>query len=385
VPFSYCRRIGHSDAGIRWITLRDGVVILRATTGQQRGRLMNRKALRSAGNLILVVLSIGLSLALLEILVRISFPIYDPSGHVQFERLSDGTPIGPRDAVFRQIKNTGDYDVEVRFNDLGLRDDKPLANANKRANALFVVGDSMAFGWGIDAEKRFSDRLQDILDRPVFNIAAGGADLDGYRTLVQYAEANGAVVENLIISVTMENDLHDYHRRPSREAAIKPQRVSLPPLDLSRLKSYLTGNSGLYVLATHAVHQTTWLQCIAAQLGLIRPNLEGIGNEKVSDEALASSVLRLRELAAGRNAVTLVIPSRRLWVGETARRNQASRGHAAFVDGLRTSGMKFVDMRARLESGGRPLSYHFANDGHWNAAAHQLASEALSEVLAGRD
>jgi hypothetical protein len=79
--------------------------------------------------------------------------------------------------------------------------------------------------------------------------------------------------------------------------------------------------------------------------------------------------------------VILIIPSRRLWVGETARRAQAARVHADFIDSLRTSGMNVVDMRDRLEAGGNPLSYHFANDGHWNEAGHRLAAEALSKAL----
>src|SRR5262245_8364736 len=115
-------------------------------------------------NTILAVSSVALSLLLFEFLVRLVFPIYDPSCHVTFDRLPDGTPIGPRGAVLRQAKNTGDYDVEVRFNDLGFRDEKLLSKATKAD--LFVVGDSFAFGWGVSTEDRFSNRLEIILNRP---------------------------------------------------------------------------------------------------------------------------------------------------------------------------------------------------------------------------
>jgi hypothetical protein len=43
--------------------------------------------------------------------------------------------------------------------------------------------------------------------------------------------------------------------------------------------------------------------------------------------------------------------------------------------------MTVVDIRNQMEIGGNPLSYHFANDGHWNAVGHRLAAEALTEVL----
>jgi hypothetical protein len=236
----------------------------------------------------------------------------------------------------------------------------------------------MAFGWGVNAQDRFSNRLQAIFNRPVFNIGIAGADFDGYHRLIRYAEANGAAVHNLIVSVTMENDLHIYDNSVSWGSTPASTRTVLPSLNLSRIKAYLTENLALYSLLTHAVHQTTWLRDIAVQHGLIIPNLEGIGNENISGEAVSSSALRLVQLVAGRNAVILIIPSRRLWVGERARRAQAARVHAAFIYNLRRYGMNVVDMRDRLEVGGNPLSYHFVSDGHWNEAGHQLAAEALS-------
>jgi SGNH hydrolase-like domain, acetyltransferase AlgX len=344
---------------------------------------MNLRAIRLGGNALLAILSIISSVVLLEFLVRAFFPIYDPSGHVKFVQLADGTVLGSPGAVFRQIKNTGDYDVEVPFNDWGLRDEKPLTAAKE--GDLFVVGDSFAFGWGVNSRDRFSNRLETILNRPVFNIGIGGADFDGYHRLIRYAEANGAVVNNLVVSITMENDLHIYDSSLSWGSTPSSTRTVLPSLNLSRIKAHLTGNLALYGLLTHVAHQTTWLRDLAVQHSLITPNLEGIGDENVSGKAVISSALQLVRLVAGRNAVILIIPSRRLWVGETVRRAQAARVHAAFIDNLRTYGMKVVDIRNRLEIGGNPLSYHFANDGHWNEAGHQLAAEALSEALRHSD
>jgi phospholipase/lecithinase/hemolysin len=43
--------------------------------------------------------------------------------------------------------------------------------------------------------------------------------------------------------------------------------------------------------------------------------------------------------------------------------------------------MIVVDLRDRFEQSGNPLSYHFANDTHWNKEGHRLAAEALAEVL----
>ena len=90
----------------------------------------------------LLLTSCVVGLLLTEGAVRLTCRSCDPSGGVAFTHLPDGTAIGPANTKGRQIKNTGDYDVEVAFNRDGFRDRKSLQNAP--AGSLFVVGDSFA-------------------------------------------------------------------------------------------------------------------------------------------------------------------------------------------------------------------------------------------------
>jgi hypothetical protein len=183
----------------------------------------------------------------------------------------------------------------------------------------------------------------------------------------------------------MENDLDIYDTfQPAGPPSISPRTT--PPLlpSLSFVKAYLTGHSAFYIALTNTVHKTAWLRRIAVRLGLIIPNLDGIPDLVGSTEALTTSALRVLQLARKRDTIVLTIPSRQLWVGETADRAEAARIHGAFIDILRNSGMIVVDMRDRFEHSGNPLSYHFANDGHWNKEGHRLAAEALAEVLQRR-
>ena len=53
-------------------------------------------------------------------------PHYDPSGHINFMLNRDGVPISMRKGSFRQIKNTGDYNVLININSLGLWEQKLL-------------------------------------------------------------------------------------------------------------------------------------------------------------------------------------------------------------------------------------------------------------------
>jgi hypothetical protein len=311
-------------------------------------------------------------LVLVEIVARVVAPAYDPSGHVTFTLLPDGTPIGPPGAVRRQVKNTGDYDVQVRFNSLGLRDSKSIAVSG--VDSIFVVGDSFGFGWGVEEPQRFSNLLEDRLGRLVFNISAGGADFDGYDHLIHYAEANRAHIGTLVVSVCMENDLREYG--PEEPGQV---RVS----NLAGIKNFLTDHSAIYGLATVAIHRTPWLERAATQTGLLSPNLAAIAESDVSEGAVKSSAARLRRLVAGRRAVILIVPSRALWVGTDAHRRLAARAHDAFVRALRQGGLKVVDVRAAFELQGNPLSLHFAKDGHWTAVGHRIAADALARTIAG--
>ena len=95
-------------------------------------------------NAILIALSVAFGLILSELLVRLLLPIY-PSGRLTVHQLPDGTQIGPPGTVLRQV--TDEYDVEAHFNEWGFRDEKDLTTATQEA--LYVVGDSFAFGWGV--------------------------------------------------------------------------------------------------------------------------------------------------------------------------------------------------------------------------------------------
>src|SRR6185503_148031 len=91
------------------------------------------------------------------------------------------------------------------------------------ADSIFVVGDSFAFGWGVEEPQRFSNVLEERLGRLVFNISTSGVDFDGYDRLREYAEKNGAHIGTLIVSVCMENDLRVYESddsEPARRARV---------------------------------------------------------------------------------------------------------------------------------------------------------------------
>lgn len=332
---------------------------------------MFRKVTTSAA---LLAVSIALGLLVLEAGVRFVFPQYDPSGQIRFTRLADGTPVGPPNETLIQIKNTGDFSVPVTFNALGLRDDKNLSDAGR--DSIFVVGDSFAFGWGVAEDERFSDVLQTLTGRDVFNIAIP-TDLDGYKKLVAYAKRNAAEIGTLIIGLCMENDVRHYGEEiePPQET---PDEFSV---GLGELKHWLRNNSALYFFLTTIVQRQPWLREQFIRAGLIVPNLEGIQMPELDPEAVASTIDRIEKMASDQDTIVLIIPSRWLWVGEPERSRAVSDLHRMIVADLEARGLTVVDPRPLMERGGAPLDYHFGNDGHWRPEIHKIAAEMLAEKL----
>ncbi len=328
------------------------------------------RALASAA---LFVAAIAAGVLVLEGVVRLTLPAFDPSGRFSFGYEVGTLVLGTPGSVSRQAKNTGDYDVEVRINRHGLRDDKDVSKATP--GDVIVVGDSFAWGWGVEARDRFSDVLQAKTGLLAYNVSTP-TNLDGYRDLLAYVETLGGKIGRVVLALCMENDLGVY-----AEAA-DPSDSTGPTVHFSGVKSWLEHHSAAYLFITSTIHQTPWLTGLATRIGLIIPNLEGISRNIDSTEIVASTAARVAAIADRYPTLVVLIPSRALWVGRD--RSTEDRVHSALVAGLRAKGVALLDLKPLQEAGGKPLDYHFANDGHWNARGHRLAADAIADRLQRR-
>ncbi|MFH0954119.1 MAG: SGNH/GDSL hydrolase family protein, partial [Verrucomicrobiota bacterium] len=271
--------------------------------------------------LLLFALSCAAALLALEYAVRRLFPAFDPSGHL---RLLPATPdrpaLGPPDTTLRHVKNTGDFDVTVRFNRYGFRDRRDLKDS--RPDDWVVVGDSFGFGWGVEEAERFSDQLEQRLGVRVFNIAMPAGSLSEYRRLLDHARALGLNTRKVIVGVCMENDLVIHEAQPEAPES---------------LRALLKRKSAAYFLFTHIVHTHPALRDLFVRLGLVMPSVEGMPRNEYSEELVQSAASALEKTVEGYEPVILIIPSRALWVGgwESAE----AKTHDAFVAALRAKGM----------------------------------------------
>lgn len=310
-----------------------------------------------------------------EFAVRLALPDFNPNNHLRFKAAVGSQPVlGPRGGQFRLVKNSGDYNVGVSFNRHGLRDSKDITTAT--ADDVIVVGDSFAFGWGVEEKQRLSEQLAHLTGRKTFNVATP-SDVPGYGKLLDYAKSLGADTRNVALIFNMYDDINDY------TATAAPEQAEAAPKDPTQwnfraVKEFLLSNSSLYFLTTSLITQSDWLRRIALKAGLIAP-LSAMAKRTVDDLSINSTIEHLERITRGYNAIIVLVPNRGIWIGD----NQAHEReiHQRFIDALKKTDLAFVDMRPIQEKDGNPMGYHFVNDGHWRALGHRLGAAAIAAKM----
>ena len=326
------------------------------------------------------LLSTAIAVFIAEWSVRLALPVYDPAGHVVWQtHPRAGTVLGQPGTTARQIKNSGDYNVSVRFNRHGFRDRQDVSTGHARD--IYLVGDSFAFGWGVEESERFSSVLARLLNERVFNLAAS-LNVDGYEKLLPYAESLGAKFGRVVLSLNMIDDVRSY---AVEEFETRPPPVGPPTrkgLDISLMtvKNFLLRESAFYFLMTQSLNNSQTLRRFLISVGIIK-TINEVSSGLPDRNAIGVTADRLAALDRRYDLTVLIIPSRGLWVG--TRQSETRDVHDRMVKALRERGVTVIDPLPELEKGDNPLQYHFRNDGHWNPRGHWLIGEVLRNALSG--
>jgi lysophospholipase L1-like esterase len=148
------------------------------------------------------------------------------------------------------IRHRGIYQgVEIATNEMGLRE-RPLSPPSGERRRILVLGDSVAFGWGVRIEDTFSRQLETDL-RQKLNIYAEtvNSGVPGYNTkqetafLAQYYES---LKPDLILLLYVNNDI-DTIDRERTHMGIRPDLWKNP----TGVADYYLSWSRLYFMARH--------------------------------------------------------------------------------------------------------------------------------------
>ena len=136
-------------------------------------------------------------------------------------------------------QNNGDFRVRIRINEFGLRNDQP---ANAADNRIWILGDSMSFGWGVERTETYTQILADRLGAGTYNVATPGSSVCGWQTLYSRMprELRPTAV---VVGLTIENRMGLYDcTAEARVVPLAPEPVSP---SLSAAKTFLTEHSAV--------------------------------------------------------------------------------------------------------------------------------------------
>lgn len=244
---------------------------------------------------------------------------------------------------------TGEFDVSIAINSRGFRggDWGPRQPGRPR---VLVLGDSYAFGWGVEQPQSFSARLQALM--PEWEIL--NAAVSGYGTDQQYLlllRLLPDVQPDLVIDVFCSNDRVE----------------SASSVSYGKRKPYFArGVSGLELHGV-PIPEPPWLERTSFLYRAITKERAERASAEIRPDpeqgwALVCDIYR--EMSKRLGPVPLVIVS--------------SEQRLAYLAADEKS-LHHVDLRPLFRSKSEKLT--FPIDGHWTAAAHAAIAKELSTAL----
>ena len=320
-------------------------------------------------NIFLFILSTILTLLLMEVLVR----TFSPESNIwnfQIPLEREGFRMIGIPNLKMEHKSLGnEFNINLEFNKIGFRDHNNLKESSKED--YVILGDSYAFGYGVEEEDRFGEVLEKTLldSLECFNLGIPSCHFLNSKSNLEYGLQLGLQTENMIFAVCMENDILKYED-------IQEPTVSI----LKNIKSWGHKNSCLYNFAGKQIHSSKFIEDTLNQLGLVN-KLEEKKILAEINQSVISSATYLEDLINEFNTIILIIPSRFLWMEE--HKENANLQHQKFIEILMERSMNVIDMKPVFDSlSTNPLDdFYFKIDGHWKEEGHKVAAQAIYDRL----
>ena len=285
------------------------------------------------------------------------------------------------------------FNVLVQHDDKGFRRVVPPADPSKVQHQVFVLGDSVVWGWGVDQGKVVTDQLQRMLpDTRVFNLGLNGAG-----TVMELVLCGGEVWHRVVegdtvVVVFVWNDFFDN---------VNPTRLHARPTDagiavVRPTEQVLSGTDSVLdrILVLNSLH-TAWSLWKIRRARPSEP--EQAAHLKQTDDAAvvtreALALMRtLTKVEKGRFLVAY-FPGRYETPGEgfeSERGFEQDRAFRAAFEGVaKDAQVETLDLlpaflEAKKKTPG--LRLLIPDDGHPNEAGHEVMARAIAEVLLHRE
>ena len=276
------------------------------------------------------------------------------------------------------------FSTHVRINENGLRDREHSYERHNNNERILILGDSFAWGYGVEEPERFSQLLEESLGVEVINAGVSGYSTD--QELLWYRNEGIKYDTDLVILEMAGNDIGDNDQQLVNTIYYKPRFViengQLVPVGYPVPK---TGPKGklIYSLSQRSALAFFLIQRYFDLLsGYEKAKVSSVqASSAVPDVSTKSEPFRLttalldeiRNIAESRNAKLMIVTTDRWW---NSRSNET---YADFIKTLEAEGFLVLDVESM--PGFDPEVMLIPDDGHWNQAGHKFVADSVEDFI----
>ena len=349
---------------------------------------MNTKIRGILINLSLILVSILFTLFLSEIALRLlGFkPMYVSPERDRFWKYDSvlGWAHEPgQEGTFE----TPQFRTHVRINENGLRDRPHSYEPQNNMQRILVLGDSFAWGYGVEESERFSQLLEESLDIEVINAGVSGYSTD--QELLWYQREGIKYETDLVLLVVAGNDVGDNEQQLVNTIYYKPKFVlengqlvvtgyPVPKTGpKGRLIYSLSQRSALtYFLVQRYFDLRSLYKKASVNSDQASSPAGGTGTEREPFKLTIALVDEMRDIAESRNAKFMIVATDRWW------NSPSSETYEDFISALRAEGFLVLDVESL--PGFDPEEMLIRDDGHWNPSGHEFVAEEIQALIEDR-
>jgi lysophospholipase L1-like esterase len=334
----------------------------------------------------LVVLSTAFALLLCEIALRLlgQGPLYVSPERNRFWKYDSrlGWVHQPgQEGVFA----TEQFQTFVRINQKGLRDREHTYERPDDSGRILVLGDSFAWGYGVEESERFSQLLESSLDVEVINSGVSGYSTD--QELLWFQDEGIKYDFDLVILVFTGNDVGDNNQQHVYTIYYKPQFVQEE--GQLTLKGYPVPRASTQDRLIYSLSQESALAFFLIQEFFeLRSRYSSFSNGQVeqaeasptdttaSGESFGLTLALLDEMrntAESEGATFMIVANDSWW------NNPTDETYLTLIEAMRGEGFIVLDVES--SPGFDAEKMFIADDSHWNAAGHEFVANEIIPVI----
>jgi hypothetical protein len=276
------------------------------------------------------------------------------------------------------------FRTSVRINQKGLRDREHSYERTTDTKRILVIGDSFAWGYGVEDSERFSQLLETSMDVEVINAGVSGYSTDQE---LLWLRTEGIKYDfDLVILGFTGNDIDDNNRQLVSTIYYKPRFVSddgqlmlknypVPTTSAQGKPVYfLSRRSALAYFLVQSYHDARTLYWkIKSDPDKANSSVAHAGSAKEAFGLTIALLDEIRSIAESKKANFMIVATSRWW-------NSPSKlTYPEFIDTLQTAGFSVLDVESM--AGFVRGEMLIPNDGHWNRAGHAFVADKIKDLI----